>query len=622
TLRSERSLWKKNHQLSLLYKKKAQSLEELREALSTKINIHQQKHSKSLELKEKLLHVKEQIHQRHLLIEKEHTKARHEQELSLERILLHYQSEEHEQEKLTQQIAITQKEITALKTKLSPDCSGKEKASVSEMFTKNESLFEKRKSAYHQFVAQANIITIELQQLHNKTRLVKNDTDPSCPLCEQKLSQSRKTFLKQTFLKKKARVQHRRERLARLITSLKELLVQQNKLLLSQRETLEQLRQTTEAIQQKEVVLNDLLLQQNRRQQTLIKTAQEITTQKEKVAQISNNYHTESNADATHQQLKQNLQNLEAENALIEYHKEQHGQDETQLQSVNKELENYHLLKQELPLQKKRLQHIIELCATIKHYRNDIATFKTALTTYSSWKQEEKKLYEFIEQEKQQQEQITQRKNQLLEQRGSLEEKLKQLTECDKESSSYAERIKDNETNIHDYTIIASATSQDGIQALLIEETIPELEHEANYLLGRLTNNQTHMRINSLRDLKKGGTKETLDITISDPIGIRPYELFSGGEAFRIDFALRIAISKLLARRAGTSLQTLIIDEGFGSQDEEGLAHLMNALHIIQDDFAKIIVVSHLESMKNQFPVHFYIEKKSTGSVLRVIENG
>ena len=50
---------------------------------------------------------------------------------------------------------------------------------------------------------------------------------------------------------------------------------------------------------------------------------------------------------------------------------------------------------------------------------------------------------------------------------------------------------------------------------------------------------------------------------------------FSGGEAFRVDFALRIAISSLLARRAGTSLQTLIVDEGFGSQDAEGLQLIM-----------------------------------------------
>ena len=86
----------------------------------------------------------------------------------------------------------------------------------------------------------------------------------------------------------------------------------------------------------------------------------------------------------------------------------------------------------------------------------------------------------------------------------------------------------------------------------------------------------------------------TLEIKVADAAGIRPYEMFSGGEAFRIDFALRIAISKLLARRAGTALQTLIIDEGFGSQDEEGLARIMTSLYAIQNDFAKIIIVQYI----------------------------
>jgi exonuclease SbcC len=175
---------------------------------------------------------------------------------------------------------------------------------------------------------------------------------------------------------------------------------------------------------------------------------------------------------------------------------------------------------------------------------------------------------------------------------------------------------------IADYFAIATATGKDGIQALLIEDAIPEIEQEANHLLAKLTDNQTHIFIESLRDLKKGGTKETLDIKISDTMGIRPYELFSGGEAFRIDFALRIAISKLLARRSGTALQTLIIDEGFGSQDEEGLAHIMDAIYKIQEDFAKIIIVSHLATMKEQFPTHFVIEKGPQGSIITVLENG
>lgn len=162
--------------------------------------------------------------------------------------------------------------------------------------------------------------------------------------------------------------------------------------------------------------------------------------------------------------------------------------------------------------------------------------------------------------------------------------------------------------------------SKDGIPALLIEEALPELENAANDLLARLTDNQSHLRFESIRDLKNGGTRETLDIIISDALGTRPYEMFSGGEAFRIDFALRVALSQLLARRAGTTLQTLIIDEGFGSQDEEGLSRIMDALYRVQDQFAKIIIVSHLPAMKDQFPVHFSVIKRPTGSFVQVVE--
>ena len=81
---------------------------------------------------------------------------------------------------------------------------------------------------------------------------------------------------------------------------------------------------------------------------------------------------------------------------------------------------------------------------------------------------------------------------------------------------------------------------------------------------------------------------------------------------------MRIGISKLLARRAGTTLQTIFIDEGFGSQDEEGLQLIMDNLHKIQNDFAKIIIVSHLTEMKEQFPVQFIVEKKLSGSTVSV----
>jgi exonuclease SbcC len=200
-----------------------------------------------------------------------------------------------------------------------------------------------------------------------------------------------------------------------------------------------------------------------------------------------------------------------------------------------------------------------------------------------------------------------------------------QIDQCDKHVDQVA-KLKDQIAKVQverdDYQVLAQAFGKNGIQALMIEQVVPEIEQEANRLLARLTDNQTQIFIESLRDLKRGGVRETLDIKISDAVGIRPYEMFSGGEAFRIDFALRIAISKLLARRAGTSLQTLFIDEGFGSQDDDGISRLTDALYAIQEDFEKVIIVSHLARIKDTFPAHFIVEKGATGSRVSVEERG
>ena len=144
---------------------------------------------------------------------------------------------------------------------------------------------------------------------------------------------------------------------------------------------------------------------------------------------------------------------------------------------------------------------------------------------------------------------------------------------------------------------------------MIIEQAIPEIEEEANRILSRLTGNRTQITLESLRDLKKGGTRETLDIRISDELGERSYEMYSGGEAFRVDFAIRIALSRLLARRAGTRLSTLFIDEGFGTQDAEGLDSLVEAIQTISEDFEKILVITHVQSLKQAFPVRIEVTK-------------
>jgi DNA repair protein SbcC/Rad50 len=62
-----------------------------------------------------------------------------------------------------------------------------------------------------------------------------------------------------------------------------------------------------------------------------------------------------------------------------------------------------------------------------------------------------------------------------------------------------------------------------------------------------------------------------------------------------------------------------VIDEGFGSQDAEGSQRLIEAIKQVEGDFAKILVVTHLEEMKDAFPARIEIEKSPQGSQIRVV---
>lgn len=176
--------------------------------------------------------------------------------------------------------------------------------------------------------------------------------------------------------------------------------------------------------------------------------------------------------------------------------------------------------------------------------------------------------------------------------------------------------------NIANFKILEKAFSKDGIPSLLIEQSLPEIEANANEILDRLSTGGMSVKFETqreFRDKKREDRKETLDILIRDAAGEREYELFSGGEAFRVNFAIRLALSRVLSRRAGARLQTLVIDEGFGSQDADGRQRLIEAINLVRGDFAKILVITHLEELKDAFPARIEVVKTPSGSRVNVV---
>jgi len=172
------------------------------------------------------------------------------------------------------------------------------------------------------------------------------------------------------------------------------------------------------------------------------------------------------------------------------------------------------------------------------------------------------------------------------------------------------------------YRQLEGAFGKDGVPALLIEQALPQIETRTNQILERLSSGGMSVRFITQREYKASSRedkKETLEIQIQDQSGVRDYEMYSGGESFRIDFAIRLALSHILAQRAGARLQTLVIDEGFGSQDTLGRQRLIEAINLVKGDFEKILVITHVDEIKEAFSVQLLVEKTPRGSQVTLV---
>ncbi len=222
------------------------------------------------------------------------------------------------------------------------------------------------------------------------------------------------------------------------------------------------------------------------------------------------------------------------------------------------------------------------------------------------------------------QQRLQQQRRQLDEQlanQGRLEQHLTQLESLQTQYNEQQQKLQELQRQYRVHQELALAFGKNGIQALMIENILPQLEAETNQILTRLTGNQLHVQIVTQRAGRRASKKQaklidTLDILIADASGTRAYETYSGGEAFRINFSIRLALARLLAQRAGTALQMLIVDEGFGTQDAEGCDRLIAAINAIASDFSCILTVTHMPQFKEAFQTRIEVSKTQRGSHL------
>lgn len=440
-----------------------------------------------------------------------------------------------------------------------------------------------------------------------KLHLLRENPEGECPLCEAKLNAERKKKI-ETNLSREINLN---------LKEIERLKKEEEKLGIPREELVKRWREINQKLKDKDIwqqKLSKVRLEYDESKQAakLIVGLQGEIKEIEKIIK-EKKYALEE---------QKRLRAFEVQIKNIGYDEEKHRQ----LNGKIEELGNAPLEKAKLEEAEKKIDSLRDLLSELKeNYQQKELNWKDLEKKKEKIKIELKDLplwKEKLIQEEQFLKQNQILKDKILEERGGYQSKFEQCLKLEKEKKEIKKELKESKREQNIYEKLMVAFGKNGIQALIIENVLPEIEEEANNLLAKLTNNSTQITIESLRDLKSGKIKETLDLKISDELGIRDYELYSGGESFRIDFSLRIALSKLLTRRAGTKLRTLVMDEGFGTQDEEGLDNLVQAIQSISDDFDKILVITHLESLKDAFPVRIEVTKlPETGSRYEIIRN-
>lgn len=301
----------------------------------------------------------------------------------------------------------------------------------------------------------------------------------------------------------------------------------------------------------------------------------------------------------------------------------------SKIASLEKYLDLYTKLQQAETGVKTHNEALLDLQKMYQTRQQQIITAEKELEQLESFEKKLKEIREKLEAEETVKEELSQKALQLHGQVGEARQLVTRAKQLEDLAQKKLEEKSTLQAEKEAYEELSLAFGKRGIQAMIIETAIPEIEMETNSLLEKLTEGRMKVEFRTQRETKTKvagvdggkthGIVETLDIIISDEMGERPYEMYSGGEAFRVNFAIRLALSKLLTIRAGAKLQFLVIDEGFGTQDVEGRSKIVEVLDTIKDDFEKILIITHLDELKEEFPVRIEVSKNSVGSTFEVM---
>ncbi|MGA7397667.1 MAG: SMC family ATPase [Solirubrobacterales bacterium] len=149
---------------------------------------------------------------------------------------------------------------------------------------------------------------------------------------------------------------------------------------------------------------------------------------------------------------------------------------------------------------------------------------------------------------------------------------------------------------------------------------LKQVIHEANRHLEKMSDRRYELVYSG--DLAGHGAASGLGIEVFDAYTseTRPTTTLSGGESFYASLSLALGLAEVVQQESGgRRLETLFIDEGFGTLDSETLDQVMNVIDSLREGGRAVGLVSHVEELRNRIPAQIQVSKSREGSSIETV---
>lgn len=203
--------------------------------------------------------------------------------------------------------------------------------------------------------------------------------------------------------------------------------------------------------------------------------------------------------------------------------------------------------------------------------------------------------------------------------------RLKKNIEIQDNLLNIGKEIKKQDSEYRKISYLAELAKGNNVEKLSFERYVlaayfDEIIDAANIRLKRMTDGR--FELSRIQEKQKGRAQQGLDLEVYDYYTGKPrhVKVISGGESFKASLSLALGLSDVVqSTSGGISIDTMFIDEGFGTLDPESLEKSIEALLELQQSGKFVGVISHVPELKDRIRARIEITSDISGSAARIV---